>query len=51
MGEAKNCRRVLVEALGLDPKSSMDQCMQQVMLRMQSQEGHGMQRYHGEAMA
>ena len=36
--EAANCRRVLVDALGLDPRSSMGLCMQQLMLRMQSQE-------------
>lgn len=37
--EAANCRRVLVEAIGLDDRSSMGHCMQQVMLRMQLQEG------------
>ena len=36
--EAANCRRVLVDALGLDLRSSMGHCMQQVVLRMQAQE-------------
>lgn len=51
IGEAKNCQRVLVEALGVDAESSISHCMQQVMLRMQSQEGYGTQQYHGIAMA
>ena len=39
--EAASCRRILVDALGLDDRSSMGHCMQQVVLRirMQSQEG------------
>ena len=35
--EAKNCRSLLIQSLGLEPDSSMGHCIQQVCLRLQLQ--------------